>query len=328
MTTLGTFVDTSGYVKADGSVTMTSLTVSGLITSGSMAALTLAANIRLNGNYLSGDGGDEGISVDASGNVGINVLAPATTLDVRSKATNGHAYFAVSNSDASKFVAILGGQSGSSPFFFWKTGDYLQVGVADNSVGGGFTEKLRISATGQLGIGKTPASLLDVNGTAAMITALFADATEQTSAAAQVAYIASDTLRNSNDTEKTTASATYVKVKEVLLNAALPVCRLKFDLATSLAGTYAYAQIQKDAVVIGTEQSNNSETPATKSEDFTSFASGVKIQIYAHCDATHLAKVTNMRFYYDRQITIVAGYTLTTPLAITSSAISMTNQDP
>lgn len=39
-------------------------------------------NIVLGGHYLSGDGGDEGITVDASGNVGINKAVPTVALDI------------------------------------------------------------------------------------------------------------------------------------------------------------------------------------------------------------------------------------------------------
>lgn len=43
----------------------------------------MTGNIQLNSNWLSNDGGSEGIRVDNSGNVGINVAAPAATLEVR-----------------------------------------------------------------------------------------------------------------------------------------------------------------------------------------------------------------------------------------------------
>ena len=43
---------------------------------------TMTGNIALNGNYLSGDGGDEGVFVDSSGNVGIGTTAPNEKLDV------------------------------------------------------------------------------------------------------------------------------------------------------------------------------------------------------------------------------------------------------
>ena len=45
------------------------------------------SNIVLNGNWLSGDGGNEGVSVRADGNVGIGTTNPATTLDVNGPAT-------------------------------------------------------------------------------------------------------------------------------------------------------------------------------------------------------------------------------------------------
>ena len=43
---------------------------------------TMTGNIALNGNYLSGDGGDEGVFVDSSGNVGIGTDSPSVRLSV------------------------------------------------------------------------------------------------------------------------------------------------------------------------------------------------------------------------------------------------------
>ena len=43
---------------------------------------TMTGNIALNGNYLSGDGDDEGVFVDSSGNVGIGATAPSARLSV------------------------------------------------------------------------------------------------------------------------------------------------------------------------------------------------------------------------------------------------------
>lgn len=45
----------------------------------------LGGNIKLNGNWLSGDGGNEGVFVSTGGNVGINHSAPGASLDVKSE---------------------------------------------------------------------------------------------------------------------------------------------------------------------------------------------------------------------------------------------------
>ena len=141
--------------------------------------------------------------------------------------------------------------------------------------------------------------------------------------------LASNNLRNSNDGEKSTNSTSYVKIKEVLLNADLGACRLKFDLKSSSAGTLAYAKVYKNAVAIGTEQSNSTTSYVTKSEDFSGFLSGDLIQIYAKAISPKIAYVQNMRFYYDKQITAFPPDTLVTPLLTTTDpTISMTNQDP
>lgn len=43
---------------------------------------TATKNLSLNGNYVSNDGGNEGIKIDNAGNVGINTANPTTALDV------------------------------------------------------------------------------------------------------------------------------------------------------------------------------------------------------------------------------------------------------
>jgi hypothetical protein len=45
-------------------------------------ASNLTGNVRLNGNWLSGDGGNEGVAVDTSGNVGVGIAAPTNLLHV------------------------------------------------------------------------------------------------------------------------------------------------------------------------------------------------------------------------------------------------------
>ncbi|MCC3157068.1 CUB domain-containing protein [Hymenobacter sp. 15J16-1T3B] len=47
---------------------------------------TATQNLRLNANWLSGDGGNEGVRIDNAGNVGVGVAAPSARLDVSASA--------------------------------------------------------------------------------------------------------------------------------------------------------------------------------------------------------------------------------------------------
>ena len=126
--------------------------------------------------------------------------------------------------------------------------------------------------------------------------------------------LVSDTLQHSNDASKTTTSwPSYVKLKEMKLNAPLAACRIKFDL-----------------------DGDGGASPATKSEDFAGFAKDDLIQIYGRysgigelayaqiykngvAEGTEWSEggygpcyVANMRIYYD----------------IVPTKTAPTNQDP
>ncbi len=77
-------------------------------------------NIRLNGNWLSGDGGSEGVYVNNSGNVGIGTNNPIYKLDVRSNfnKTHGsyHNVFHVGSNDVESMGLFVGWQGGSNKF--------------------------------------------------------------------------------------------------------------------------------------------------------------------------------------------------------------------
>lgn len=139
------------------------------------------------------------------------------------------------------------------------------------------------------------------------------------------------TLRNSNDTEKSTASQALTKIKEVSLGAALGSCRIKFDLKSSIDPTEVEGRIYKNGVAVGTLRTEAGNVYVTYSEDLTGFVSGDLIQIYARAagGGGQSAYVQNMRFYYSRHLTIVGDQTLVTPLGSSSDLpITITNQDP
>lgn len=113
---------------------------------------------------------------------------------------------------------------------------------------------------------------------------------------------ASDTLIQSNDTERTTTSISYVKVKEILVNRSINGVRIKFGLKRNVGGI-ANAKIYKNSVAIGTERTNDSTTIGdyqTFSEDFTGITIGDLIQIYVKTDSVpNSISVANFRIYFD-----------------------------
>lgn len=141
-------------------------------------------------------------------------------------------------------------------------------------------------------------------------------------------HYASDDLRNSNEPERTTTSATYVKVKECKLNADLAGCRIKFTLQGSGLGC-AKAKVYKNGVAIGAEALSCDAAPQTQSEDFLGFVKDDLIQIYAQKGSAGGAKVKFFRFYYIWDMTKIGGFTLVIPIDVTDDpTISITNQDP
>lgn len=141
-------------------------------------------------------------------------------------------------------------------------------------------------------------------------------------------YVVSANLRNSNDAEKSDRAATYTKVKETLLNTALPSVRIKFDMKGETAdGTTYYAKIYKSGVTAGTEQSVTAATYATKSEDFNNFGAGDYIQVYVKGSTDtsgHQTYIQNLRLYYDQRVLTMNGLTLTTPLDLSDVATAST----
>jgi len=84
------------------------------------------------------------------GNVGIGIINPAAKLDVRGSGPDEGVIFQTGNSDLSHKLAFFGGkQSDPNPFISWKHGDPLRFTTDE----GGWSEKMRISSEGNLGVG-------------------------------------------------------------------------------------------------------------------------------------------------------------------------------
>lgn len=112
--------------------------------------------------------------------------------------------------------------------------------------------------------------------------------------------IASDTLRYSLDTERTTTSASAVLSKKILLQSTPGgVIRVKFDIKDSTT-TSARAQIYKNGVAFGTDQSNATASYVTISEDLV-FAPGDTVELWKRADSGTTCYVRNFRIYYDIQ---------------------------
>ena len=108
-------------------------------------------------------------------------------------------------------------------------------------------------------------------------------------------YKVSDTLILSADTERTSISTTYEKVKEIQIGYTGKY-RIKFDLKKDT--TTAYGRIFKNGVAYGTEQADLTGTYATKSEDLQ-FIAGDTCELHIHTGGAGDVYVKNFRMYGD-----------------------------
>ncbi|MDT8886732.1 tail fiber domain-containing protein [Aquirufa regiilacus] len=141
---------------------------------------TATSNIQLNGKYLSGDGGNEGISVDNTGKVGLGTTSPSTALHIQNgnslgagdPATNTvpSIYLFNSNNASNTAHSIMGirtsGDGGGNPYLSFDISGVrgYSLGI-DNADGDKFkihnnwnfnntsTPVLTISSDARLGIG-------------------------------------------------------------------------------------------------------------------------------------------------------------------------------
>jgi len=144
-----------------------------------------------------------------------------------------------------------------------------------------------------------------------------------------------DDIRHSNNTNRVRISTSYGKVKEVLMNEAVDMCRIHFEMKKAVTGNVS-GWIYKNGVPLGIERNTSNTNYQSYDEDFdpADFAPNDLIQIYSKgSTVTTEVHIANMRFCYRvfREITHVAGNQLKTVLGCTplsDPVYSMTNQDP
>ena len=148
--------------------------------SGNLTFSGTAANIALGSNWVSGDGGDEGIFIDSSGNVGIGTTTPVSKLSISGSATNGDSLLLMSGdvSNGTDSTQVRLGYSGAATYQhsirtrhnasaaannaidFW-----LWDQTADSVTTLGSKRVMTIEGTGNVGIGtSTPGQALTVIG--------------------------------------------------------------------------------------------------------------------------------------------------------------------
>jgi hypothetical protein len=96
------------------------------------------------------------------GNVGIGTSNPGAKLDIRGTQPDDGVVFRIGNSDLTHSLTLFGGRENDpNPFIHWKDGDPLRFSTDLN----GWSEKMRITSDGNLGIGTTlPSALLHTYG--------------------------------------------------------------------------------------------------------------------------------------------------------------------
>lgn len=152
--------------------------------------LTMGGNILLNGHWLSGDGGNEGLFVTSAGNVGLGTSSPAAA---GTGAVAGRSYLTASGSTGAgsfemitqaadadgnivgvlqytdknnavsdkRVAGVFGGLSGTTAN---SRGGFLRFDTKPDGASG-ITERMRITRDGNVGIGTTtPAAQLNTTG--------------------------------------------------------------------------------------------------------------------------------------------------------------------
>ena len=118
---------------------------------------TATTNVILNGYYLSNDGGNKGIKIDNTGNVGINNATPAQALDVTGSGkfstsiinSGTRSYFGKDGSNMHWLASTDAAETNNLAYGFESNGTSIQ----SHRWNTGGSERMRISSNGNVGIG-------------------------------------------------------------------------------------------------------------------------------------------------------------------------------
>lgn len=120
---------------------------------------------------------------------------------------------------------------------------------------------------------------------------------------------ASDNLKYSADTERTTTSASYSKIKEIQVSYT-GVVRVKYDQKTDNPPQIAYGKIYINDVATSYENTNNTSTYQTRSND-VQIRAGDKVQLYFNMGGGGTCYIRNFRIYYDKGVAIESNGVIT-----------------
>jgi hypothetical protein len=112
------------------------------------------------------EGGSEVMRITSAGLVGIGTTSPTNALLHVSSSTSAGAIKSEDTGTTGSFLRILG-DAALGNLINWKTGTNLRFATSDDNYGS-FSERMRITSAGNVGIGSTvPRALLDVGGSSA-----------------------------------------------------------------------------------------------------------------------------------------------------------------
>ncbi len=114
--------------------------------------------------------------------------------------------------------------------------------------------------------------------------------------------VVSDTVIQSNDTERTRADVGYEKMKEIIVYENLANVRLSFEIKGVASGGWCFTRVYINGVDQSLENNTNSDTYAPVSEDLMDIKTGDKIQIYGNASSGYTLYVRYMRLKFDKYV--------------------------